>query len=84
MTKRHVTLPNEMEASLEEFIAEVDERLASDEDTCDVVEEVLVDLHGDREAILAGVEQRLRPALFDPETATWTADYRRIRLVAKR
>ena len=38
----------------------------------------------DREAILAGVEKRLRPALFDPETSTWTADYRRIRLVAKR
>jgi trans-aconitate methyltransferase len=39
---------------------------------------------GDREAILEGVEERLRPALFDPETGTWTADYRRIRFVAER
>ncbi|PSP82668.1 SAM-dependent methyltransferase [Halobacteriales archaeon QS_6_64_34] len=38
----------------------------------------------DREAILAAVEERLRPALFDPETGTWTVDYRRLRFVARR
>ncbi len=36
----------------------------------------------DHEAILSGVEERLRPTLFDPETETWTADYRRLRFVA--
>ncbi|MDS0259901.1 methyltransferase domain-containing protein [Haloarcula sp. S1CR25-12] len=38
----------------------------------------------DREAVVRGVEERLRPALFDPETETWTADYRRVRFVARR
>ncbi|MDS0282141.1 class I SAM-dependent methyltransferase [Haloarcula onubensis] len=37
----------------------------------------------EREAIVDGVEQRLRPDLFDPETATWTVDYRRLRFVAE-
>lgn len=36
------------------------------------------------EAILDAVEERLRPALFDAETATWTVDYRRLRFVAER
>ncbi len=36
----------------------------------------------DREAILAAVEERLRPALYDGET--WTVDYRRLRFVAER
>lgn len=39
---------------------------------------------GEREAVLDGVEDRLQAALFDPETETWTADYRRIRLVAQK
>jgi trans-aconitate methyltransferase len=39
---------------------------------------------GDREVVLDGVEERLRPALYDPETGTWTADYRRLRFVAKK
>ncbi|MBV0925346.1 methyltransferase domain-containing protein [Halomicroarcula limicola] len=38
----------------------------------------------EREAVLDGVEGRLRDGLFDPETATWTADYRRLRFVAER
>jgi len=38
----------------------------------------------DREAVLAAVEERLRPTLYDPETETWTADYRRLRFVAER
>jgi len=38
----------------------------------------------EREAILDAVEERLRPTLFDAETETWTADYRRIRFVAEK
>ena len=38
----------------------------------------------DRERILTGVEERLRPELYDSETATWTVDYRRLRFVAQR
>jgi len=38
----------------------------------------------DRKAILDAVEERLRPVLFDAETETWTADYRRIRFVAEK
>ncbi|WP_254272485.1 class I SAM-dependent methyltransferase [Haloarcula marina] len=38
----------------------------------------------EREAVLDGVEDRLREPLFDAATETWTADYRRIRFVAER
>jgi len=38
----------------------------------------------DREAVLDGVEKRLRPQLYDAESETWTADYRRLRFVAER
>jgi len=82
MTKRHVELPDEMEASLAEFIATVDERLAGDEDTCEVVEEVLVDLHGDRQAYdrwqdgedLSPAE-RVRLQSYDPCNATLESEY---------
>jgi trans-aconitate methyltransferase len=33
-------------------------------------------------AVIEAVEDRLRGSLFDPETETWTADYRRLRFVA--
>ena len=36
----------------------------------------------EHEGVVEGVEDRLRPDLYDPETATWTADYRRLRFVA--
>ena len=37
----------------------------------------------DRRAdVIAGVETRLRDDLYDPESGTWTADYRRLRVVA--
>jgi trans-aconitate methyltransferase len=32
--------------------------------------------------VIEAVEERLRDSLFDPETETWTADYRRLRFVA--
>src|SRR6056297_1930197 len=50
MTKRHVSLPADAAAGVRGFIDEVDQRLSSDEETCAVVEDVLVDLFGDRQA----------------------------------
>jgi len=38
----------------------------------------------ERAAVVAEVEDRLRPDLYDPESGTWTADYRRLRFVAER
>ncbi|WP_134670991.1 acyltransferase [Halorussus marinus] len=82
MTKRHVELPDEMEASLAEFIATVDERLAGEEDTCEVVEEVLVDLHGDRPAYdrwqdgeAVSPAERVRLQSYDPCNATLESEY---------
>jgi trans-aconitate methyltransferase len=37
---------------------------------------------GERAAVVADVEDRLREAMYDPGTGTWTADYRRLRFVA--
>ena len=82
MTKRHVSLPAEAEEGLEAFLETVDSRLSSDEDTCAVVEDVLVDLHGDREAYerwQAG--ERVSPATrvrlqgYDPCNATLESEY---------
>ena len=87
MTKRHVSLPDEMEAGLTEFIAEVDERLSnagpdSPERTCEVVEEVLVDLHGDRDAYdrwqdgeSVSPAERVRLQSYDPCNATLESEY---------
>jgi trans-aconitate methyltransferase len=36
----------------------------------------------DREAVVGDVEDRLRGALYDGASGTWTADYRRLRFVA--
>lgn len=38
---------------------------------------------GEREELIAAVEKRLRPSMFDAETETWTADYRRLRFVTE-
>jgi maltose O-acetyltransferase len=82
MTKRHVSLPPAAEEGLEEFLTEVDRRLSSDEDTCQVVEDVLVDLHGDRDAYerwQAGGDvspaERVRLQGYDPCNATLEAEY---------
>ena len=82
MTKRHVRLPAEAEDGLHEFLEEVDSRLASDEDTCSVVEETLVDLHGDREAYdrwQAGEDvspaERVHLQGYDPCNATLESEY---------
>ena len=82
MTKRHVSLPSAAEAGVRGFIEEVDERLHSDEDTCAVVREVLVDLFGDREPYEAwkNGEQPSNAALvrlqsYDPCNATLESEY---------
>lgn len=38
----------------------------------------------EQEAVIAAVEERLRPEMYDPDSETWTADYRRLRFVAWR
>jgi acetyltransferase-like isoleucine patch superfamily enzyme len=82
MTKRHVSLPPAAEEGLQEFIEEVDSRLASDEDTCDVVEDVLIDLHGDREAYErwqsggdVSAAERVRLQGYDPCNSTLESEY---------
>ena len=83
MTKRHVSLPPLAEEGLQQFIRDVDERLSSDEeDICDVVEDVLIDLFGDREAYerwQSGGEispaERVRLQGYDPCNATLESEY---------
>ncbi|WP_311173919.1 acyltransferase [Halobellus ordinarius] len=82
MTKVNVSLPPEAEANVDAFIEEVDDRLASDEDTCRVVTETLVDLHGDREAYerwQAGEDMSpaecVRLQGYDPCNATLESEY---------
>jgi len=82
MTKRHVSLPPDAAVGVRGFIESVDERLSSDEDTCDVVEDVLVDLFGDRqdyEAWQAGQSvspaTRMRLQGYNPCNATVEAEY---------
>ena len=82
MTKRYVSLPAEAEAGMNEFIEEVDERLSSDEDTCSVVEDTLLDLSGDRKAYerwQAGEPvspaERVRLRSYDPCNTTLESEY---------
>ena len=82
MTKRHVSLPPLAEEGLSAFLSEVDERLAGEEDTCDVVEDALIDLHGDREAYERWQEgadvspaERVRLQGYDPCNATLESEY---------
>ncbi|MFC7134680.1 MULTISPECIES: acyltransferase [Salinibaculum] len=82
MTKRHVSLPPAAEEGLQTFITEVDERLSGEEDTCDVVEDILVDLHGDREAYErwqsggdVSAAERVRLQGYDPCNSTLESEY---------
>ncbi|WP_436930197.1 acyltransferase [Halosimplex halobium] len=82
MTKRHVSLPPGGEEGIHAFIEEVDDRLSGEEDTCDVVEDVLVDLFGDREAYerwQSGGEvspaERVRLQGYDPCNVTLESEY---------
>ncbi|SEA38635.1 maltose O-acetyltransferase [Haloplanus vescus] len=82
MTKRHVSLPAEADDGVGEFIDHVDERLSSDEDTCAVVQDVLIDLFGDREAYErwqnggdVSPAERVRLQGYDPCNATLESEY---------
>ncbi|AZH24175.1 acyltransferase [Haloplanus aerogenes] len=82
MTKRHVSLPVEADAGVGEFVDYVDERLSSDEDTCEVVQDVLIDLFGDREAYErwqnggdVSPTERVRLQGYDPCNATLESEY---------
>lgn len=82
MTKRYVSLPEEAEAGMREFIDEVDRRLSGDEDTCSVVEDVLIDLSGDREAYerwqrgeSVSPAERVRLQSYDPCNTTLESEY---------
>jgi acetyltransferase-like isoleucine patch superfamily enzyme len=82
MTKRHVSLPDGAEAGVRGFIDEVDDRLSSAEDTCRVVQDVLVDLFGDRDAYEAWANggdvsnaERVRLQGYDPCNATLESEY---------
>jgi acetyltransferase-like isoleucine patch superfamily enzyme len=82
MTKRHVSLPVAADDGVGEFIDHVDERLSSDEDTCSVVEDVLIDLFGDREAYERWQDggdvspaERVRLQGYDPCNATLESEY---------
>ena len=82
MTKRHVSLPEGADAAVQGFIDEVDARLASDEDTCAVVRDTLIDLHGDRDRYEAwqngesvSKAERVRLQGYDPCNATVESEY---------
>jgi acetyltransferase-like isoleucine patch superfamily enzyme len=82
MTKRYVTLPDGAEAGLRGFVEDLDDRLAGSEDDYEVVEDVLVDLNGDREAYEAWQNgesvtpaERVRLQSYDPRNATLESEY---------
>ncbi|WP_338729957.1 acyltransferase [Haladaptatus sp. DJG-WS-42] len=83
MTKRHVHLPTGAEAGIRAFIDEVDDRLSSDdESTCEVVEDVLIDLYGDREAYERwqngediSTAERVRLQGYDPCNSSLESEY---------
>jgi acetyltransferase-like isoleucine patch superfamily enzyme len=83
MTKRHVSLPSAAADAVDDFIESVDERLSGDaESTCEVVEDVLVDLHGDRDAYERWQDgadvtpaERVRLQGYDPCNTTLESEY---------
>jgi len=87
MTKRHVRLPPDAETGLEQLVTEVDERLTAartdgGESTCEVVQDILVDLHGDREAYerwqsgtSVSAAERVRLQGYDPCNSTLESEY---------
>jgi len=85
MTKRHVSLPADAEATRRAFVSDVDERLsaaATPDELADAVTETLVDLHGARDAYEAWRDdgdvsptEAARLANFDPRNATLESEY---------
>lgn len=85
MTKRHVSLPDDAEATLRGFVSAVDDRLAAadgPEELADAVTETLVDLNGDRDAYedwrndgsVSPVEAA-RLQNYDPRNVTLESEY---------
>lgn len=77
-----MTLPSAAADELRAFVDTVDERLRGDESTAAVVRDVLIDLHGDREAydrFQAGEQvsavTRARLESYDPRNATIESGY---------
>jgi acetyltransferase-like isoleucine patch superfamily enzyme len=86
MTKRHVSLPADAEATRRAFVSDVDERLSAAEtpdELADAVTETLVDLHGARDAYDAWQDddaevsptEAARLATFDPRNTTLESEY---------
>jgi acetyltransferase-like isoleucine patch superfamily enzyme len=82
VTKRHVELPADAESGVTAFVEQVDDRLSSEEDTCAVVRETLVDLFGDRDAYErwqsggdVSPAERVRLQGYDPCNATLESEY---------
>lgn len=82
MTKRHVELPPEVQARIDEAVAFADERLSADEPTGAVVGELLAMLHGDRaayERYLTGRSEEpvatVRAASYDPRNALTESEH---------
>lgn len=82
MTKRHVRLPDAAEREYDEIIDEFERRLRGDDPTGDVVQEILVDLNGDRElyeAIEAGesvsTADRVRIMNYHPDNAALESEW---------
>ncbi len=85
MTKRHVSLPGDAEDGVRAFVEDVDERLTEAESeggVCDVVEDVLIDLFGDRDAYdrwqsgaAVSPAERVRLQGYDPCNSTLESEY---------
>jgi acetyltransferase-like isoleucine patch superfamily enzyme len=84
MTKRPVQLPAIAEEGVQAFIDDVDDRLtgATNEEVCDVVQDVLIDLFGDRDAYERwqggediSAAERVRLQGYDPCNASLESEY---------
>jgi maltose O-acetyltransferase len=81
MTNRQVSLPSEVRARVDQFVGAVDERLSSDEETADVVQEILARLHGDgavydrwRAGESGSRAERVRLDAYDPRNVMGKSD----------
>jgi maltose O-acetyltransferase len=82
MVKRHVSPPSEVQARIDRFVGRLDERLASDEPTAEVVQETLARIHGDGDVYdrwqsgeSVSLAERLRLDTYDPRHAQVKADH---------
>jgi acetyltransferase-like isoleucine patch superfamily enzyme len=82
MVKRHVSPPSEAQARIDRFVGRLDERLASDEPTAEVVQETLARIHGDGDVYdrwqsgeSVSLVERLRLDTYDPRRAQVKADH---------